>query len=67
MDWPLASTYETRVSEVIYYHLLPRITDLLLCRRRRSFDSISTLDHIGFEADRPGASMKLEEQAAGVA
>lgn len=33
----------------------------------RSLDSVPALDHIGLEADRPGAAVKLQEQTASIA
>ena len=40
---------------------------LLLRPLSRTFDSISTLDHVGFEAYRPRFAMQLQEKSAGVA
>ena len=55
------------VSKDLTTSVLFRCIYLPLLPLRRGFDSIAALDNIGFETDRSGGAVQLEEQATGIA
>ena len=69
IGWPLASKSDFvtfSVSKTPMISVLSRCIYLPLLPLRRGFDSIATLDYIGFETDRSGSAVQLEEQPAGI-
>lgn len=54
---PSARAHGFRTFQIIYLPLLAL---------RRGFDSIATLDYIGFETDRSRSAVQLEEQPTGI-